>query len=151
MPKDSPQRINDNTLHLQTPAGISSADLQASADALQSLQRNSNFNKAVAALPSADSLLWSDSGRMKSVDLNTIEAANLFPNSNDKDFFSPGNAAYRYLMNKECVDDYSDTAQEDASIVEKASPGALKMLDSFIAEQRKNGPIPGSYCAVPES
>jgi hypothetical protein len=151
MPKDSPQRISDNPLPLQPPAGISSADLQAGAATFQSLRGGSDANPAVAALASAESILWSDSERMQSVDLNSAEAKKLFPNSNEKDYFSPGDAAYRYLMNKECVDDYSDTAQKDASIVEKTSPGALKTLDSFIEEQRKKGPIPGSHCEVPTS
>jgi hypothetical protein len=103
-------------------------------------------------LPSpADVFGISDSERMKSVDRNTAEVNRLFPDDHSGDFNSPKSAAYRYLMNKECVDDYSSSSANDAAILEKASPGILKKLDEIVREHLKSGPAPGSHCDAPTS
>lgn len=63
----------------------------------------------------------------------------------------PAAAAYRYLMNKECVDDYSSSSDKDATILQKASPGIIKKLDAIVRERLKTGPAPGIHCDVPTS
>jgi hypothetical protein len=102
--------------------------------------------------PGADR--WPDPGidrsggpeRMKSVDHLSKEVEKLLGKGDPEDFNSVQNAAYRYMMNKECVDDYSDSSQKDLDIINKADPTLLKKLDDIVAADEKKGPIPGSKC-----
>jgi hypothetical protein len=84
---------------------------------------------------------------MAAVDRNTAEANSLFPNDENngnylRDFGLPSNAAYRYLMNKEGLDDYSSTNAADMAQLEAARPGSIRELDNFIADQVKQGLVP---------
>lgn len=89
--------------------------------------------------------MGSDPERMKSVERNSAIVRKLFPKVDVDDFNNPRNAAYRYLMHHECVDNYSSTQANDRAILEKASPGITKQLDAIVAAQKKVG-VPGSHC-----
>ena len=87
-----------------------------------------------------------DPERMKSADHLTAEVKKLLGKGDPEDFNSVQNAAYRYMMNKECVDDYSSTSEADLAIINKADPTLLKKLDDIVAADEKKGPVPGSKC-----
>ncbi|MBU6454321.1 MAG: hypothetical protein KGS72_21265 [Cyanobacteria bacterium REEB67] len=87
-----------------------------------------------------------DPERMKSVDHLSTEVEKLLGKGDPEDYNSVQNAAYRYMMNKECVDDYSSTSEADQAIINKADPTLLKKLDDIVAADEKKGPVPGSKC-----
>jgi hypothetical protein len=65
------------------------------------------------------------------------------PDWNDDDNFgSVGNAAYRYIMNKEGLDDYSATSSSDIATINQWNPGAIKTMDAFVADQEAQGLVP---------
>ena len=124
-------------------------------------------NPVMSQFPSADCLLPVQSGGiaertpqvMAAVTAASNESEKLFPSTsadkpkltwrgvapdfNDNaDPYSVGNAAYRYIMNKEGLDDYSSTSQADIATINQWNPGAIKVMNAFVADQEAAGLVP---------
>jgi hypothetical protein len=72
---------------------------------------------------------------------NTATVNNLFPGKQDQEL---RDAAYRYLMNKECMPGYPNMTEQDMSILKKN--GALDKLDKLIEQDRKQGLFDSGPC-----
>lgn len=80
---------------------------------------------------------------MQSVDRNSAEVKKLFPGAENQEL---RDAAYRYLMHRECVDDYSASFKKDSEMLEKHAPGSVDKLEEIIRQRRQQGgPAPGSH------
>jgi len=73
------------------------------------------------------------------IERNSAFANQLFPGKQDEEL---RNAAYRYLMFKECHNGYPKMSDSDMDLLKKA--GVLAKLDSKIEEDAKKGLINGT-------
>jgi hypothetical protein len=73
------------------------------------------------------------------IERNSVFANQLFPGKQDEEL---RNAAYRYLMFKECHNGYPKISDSDMELLKKA--GVLAKLDSKIEEDSKKGLINGT-------
>lgn len=78
---------------------------------------------------------------MQSVDRNSAEVQKMFPGAENQEL---RDAAYRYLMHRECVDDYSSSFKKDSEMLNKHAPGTTDKLEEIIRQRRQQGPAPGS-------
>ncbi len=78
---------------------------------------------------------------MQSVDRNSAEVKKLFPGAENQEL---RDAAYRYLMHRECVDDYSSSFKKDSEMLNNHAPGTTDRLEEIIRQRRQQGPAPGS-------
>src|ERR1700733_2889804 len=89
-------------------------------------------------------LNWGDNPKsspksMAEVQRNTAEAVSLFPHdiysaNPAKNLALPSDVAYRIIMTKEGLYDYSKWFNQDVAIVEHASPGAEAKIDAYVAQ-----------------
>lgn len=78
---------------------------------------------------------------MQSVDRNSAAVQKMFPGAENQEL---RDAAYRYLMHRECVDDYSSSFKKDSEMLNKHAPGTTDKLEEIIRQRRQQGPAPGS-------
>jgi hypothetical protein len=77
------------------------------------------------------------------VERNSKRVDQLFPDTKDEDPSSVKNAAYRYLMHRECYEGYPKMDESDMELLRKS--GKLAELDKFVDDDFKKG-LSGNSC-----
>ncbi len=130
------------------PSALKGEHFQASASDMRNMQSPPDMP---ANMP-ADNQLLAQLGMvcstrtpavMDDVDRSTAEAKKLFPGK-DQASQDLGNAAYRYIMNAEKVDDYSMGMAADVARLNQDNPQTIATLNSYVHDQFAKGLVPAN-------